>query len=124
MYGLKSNQSSAIRLFLGSSKTKVKIAVFNLFLQIFYDTVSNKKTHLAVFETCVFSHISPEPLELQKSYLHLFISLPEEHSEKKFSIPVTKPADICKNAVLPEKSKLLKKICNFERFKNFHGSKA
>ena len=27
-------------------------------------------------------------------------------------------ADICKNAVLPEKSKLLEKICKFEKIKN------
>ena len=36
-----------------------------------------------------------------------------------FSNLVTKSADICKNAVLPEKSKLLEKIQHLEKFKNF-----
>ena len=39
--------------------------------------------------------------------------------KKKISNPVTKSGDICKNAVLPEKSKLLEKIRHFEMFKNF-----
>ena len=30
-----------------------------------------------------FSHISPKPLEVQKSYLHLFTSLYEELSDEK-----------------------------------------
>ena len=30
-----------------------------------------------------------------------------------------KSADVCKNAVLPEKSKLLEKIRHFEKFKDF-----
>ena len=47
-------------------------------------TVSNKKKHLADFETCVFLRISAEPLELQKRYLHLFASLSEELSDKNF----------------------------------------
>ena len=33
--------------------------------------------------------------------------------------PVTKLADIFKNAAFPEKSKLLKKICHFIKFNNF-----
>ena len=41
-----------------------------------------------------------------------------------FSNLVTKSADIFKNAVLPEKSKLFEKIHHFEKIKNFfHGSK-
>ena len=54
-------------------------------------------------------------------YLHLFSSQFEELSDKQknFSNLVTKSADICKNAVLPEKSKLLEKIRYFEKFKNF-----
>ena len=39
--------------------------------------MSNKKTHLAGFETFL------EPLELQKIYLHLFASLSEELSDDK-----------------------------------------
>ena len=59
-----------------------------------------------------FSHISPEALELLKSDFHIFASLSEELSDEKicFSNLVTISADICKNAVLPEKSKLLEKI--------------
>ena len=53
----------------------------------------------------MFLRISPEPLELQKSYLHLFASLSKDLSDKKnnFINPGLKSADICKNAVLPEK---------------------
>ena len=62
-----------------------------------------------------FSRLYPEPLELQKSYLRLFASLSEELSdEKKISNPVTKSADIFKNAVFPEKSKLLEIIRHFD----------
>ena len=58
-----------------------------------------------------FSRISSEPLELQKSYLHLCASLSKELSDEKkvFLNTVTKSADIFKNAVWPEKSKLLEK---------------
>ena len=83
-------------------------------------TVSNKNTHLADFETFVFHGY------LRKSYLHLFASLSKELSDEKnnFWNPVTKSADICKNAVLPEKSNLLEKsaiLINSKTF--FDGSK-
>ena len=39
--------------------------------------------------------------------------------KKWFLNLVTKSADMCKNAVLPEKSKLLEKIRHFEKTKNF-----
>ena len=67
------------------------------------------------------SCISPEPLELQKSYLHIFASSFRELSDeiRIFSNPVTKSADICQSTVLTEKSKLLEKIRHFEKFKNF-----
>ena len=61
--------------------------------------MSNKKTHLADFE----------PLELQKSHLHLvFASLSEVLSDKKKIKSGDKISLYCisKNAVLPEKSKL------------------
>ena len=49
-----------------------------------------------------FSCVSPEPLELQKSYLHPFASLSEELSDKlRILNAVTKSADICKNVSLP-----------------------
>ena len=44
--------------------------------------MSNKNTHLAIFEV-VCSHISPEPLELQKNYLYLLASSSEELSNEK-----------------------------------------
>ena len=67
-------------------------------------TVSNKKTHLANFETLVFRVYLRNHLSYKKSYLHLFTYLFEELSDKKkFSNPVTKSAEICKNAVLSEK---------------------
>ena len=46
-------------------------------------TVSNKNTHLAVFETWSFSRISPEPLELQKSCLHLLHPCLKSFQKKK-----------------------------------------
>ena len=46
-------------------------------------TVSNKKNTLSCFLYSCFSRISPEPLELQKSYLHLFASLSNELSDLK-----------------------------------------
>ena len=38
--------------------------------------------------------------------------------KNNFSNLVIKLADICRNAVLPENSKLMEKIRHFERFKN------
>ena len=64
------------------------------------------------------SCISPEPPELQKSYLHLFPSSSEELLDK-IRNPVTKSADICKNAVLTEKSKLLEKSTILKNSKTF-----
>ena len=46
-------------------------------------TVNNKKTHTPCFSTFRFSRISPEPLELQKIYLDLFVSLSKELSAEK-----------------------------------------
>ena len=43
-------------------------------------TVNNKKTRTPCFSTLRFSRISPEPLDLQKIYLHSFISIFEELS--------------------------------------------
>ena len=53
-----------------------------------------KNIHLPIFEICVF-----------RGYLRHHLSY--------------KRADICKNAVSPEKSKLLEIIRHFEQFKNF-----
>ena len=50
------------------------------FLRAVRNTVNNKKTHTPCFSTLRFSRISPEPLELQKIYLHLFILVFEELS--------------------------------------------
>ena len=44
----------------------------------FVCTVNNKKTRTPCFSTLRFSRISPEPLELQKIYLHLFSSIFKE----------------------------------------------
>ena len=65
---------------------------------------SQKHESSCLLSNC-FLCISPEPLELQKSYLRLLVSLFEELSDEKqfFSNPFTKSADIFKNAVLPEK---------------------
>ena len=43
-------------------------------------TVNNKKTRTPCFSTLRFSRISPEPLKLQKIYLHFFISIFKELS--------------------------------------------
>ena len=58
-----------------------------------------------------FSRISPEPLELQKSFLHLFASLSKGLSDEILN-PLTKSAGIFRNAALPEESKLLEKLCH------------
>ena len=62
----------------------------------FPSTVSNKKTHLADFEICVFRVYLRNHLSCKKSYFHLFTSLSEELSDEKnnFSNLVTKSADI------------------------------
>ena len=72
-----------------------------------------------------FSRISPEPLELQKFFLHLFASLYKKlSSNNKMSNPVAKSADMCKNAVLPEKVSHWKKSAILKKSKTFfHGSK-
>ena len=89
------------------SNRKTHLADFETWAtkKLFTSTVSNKNTNLPVFEICVFLHISPEPLKLQKSYLHLFAFLSEELSDEKnnFWYSVTKSGNIFKNAVLPEK---------------------
>ena len=43
-------------------------------------TVDNKKTRTPCFSTLRFSRISPEPLKLQKIYLHFFILVFKELS--------------------------------------------
>ena len=53
-----------------------------------FSTVDNKKTHPPCFSTFRFSCISPEPLELQKSYLHLFASFSKELSDVKIFFPI------------------------------------
>ena len=106
----------------------IKIIVFygTLYRQepdYFSVTVSNKNTHLPVFEivNMCFSRVSPEPLELQKSYFFLFACLSKKNN---FSNPVAKSADIFKNAVLPEKISDWKKSTIFKNSKKFfHGSK-
>ena len=70
-----------------------KISINHTYLQIesleqgivlcFTRITVRKKTHLADFETCVFLRISPEPIELQNIFLHLFTSLSEQLSDKK-----------------------------------------
>ena len=55
-----------------------------VYLSEFLTTVSKKQNKSSCIETCVFSLIYPEPLELQKSYLHLFTSLIEELSDDFF----------------------------------------
>ena len=64
--------------------------------------MSNKKTHLADFEICAFRVYLRNHLSYKKV---IYIYLSEELSN-----PVTKSADICKNAVLPKKFKLLEKL--------------
>ena len=50
---------------------------FKLWLipEVTIHTVNNKKTRTPCFSTLRFSRISPEPLKLQKIYLHFFISV-------------------------------------------------
>ena len=79
-------------------------------------TVSNKNTHLPAFEVCVFRVNLRNHLSYKKViHIYLYTYLKGFQMKKKISNPVTKSADICKNAVLPEKSKLLEKIRHFEK---------
>ena len=55
----------------------------------FERTVNNKKTRTPCFSTLHFSRISPEPLELQKTYLHLFISVFEDLKQELFKFDDT-----------------------------------
>ena len=58
---------------------------------------------------------SVRPKWRKKIFLHPCL----KSFQMNFWSPVTKSADIFKNAVLTEKSKLLEKIRHFEKFKNF-----
>ena len=80
-------------------------------------TMCNKKTYLADFETWVFRVYLRNRLSYKK-VIYIY-SHPCLKSFKIFSNLVTKSAVIFKNALLPNKSKLLKKIRHFEKFKNF-----
>ena len=91
-----------------------EFSIYNFFywywVTAFKVTVCNKKTHLADFESCVFSYISPQPLELQKKlfpsimFPSICILVWRAFRGKKNSNPVIKSAEICKNAVLTEKN--------------------
>ena len=77
-------------------------------------TVSNKYVHLAVFEICVFRVYLRNHLRYKKViYIYLHPCLKSFQIKNNFWNPVTKSVDIFKNAVLPEKSKLLEKIHHF-----------
>ena len=86
--------------------------------------MSNKNTHLADFETSVFRGYLRNHLSYKKViyiYLH---PCRKSFQMKKDLKPVTKSADICKDAVLPEKNKLFKKTAILKNSKTFfHGSK-
>ena len=46
----------------------------------FFEIYSDSQKHES---SCLLSDSSPEPLELKKSYLHVFASLSEELSDEK-----------------------------------------
>ena len=78
---------------------------------------SQKHESSCLLSDC-FSCISLEPLELKKIFYIYLHPCQNSFQKKKISNPVTKSAEICKNAVLTEKSKLLENIHHFEKFKN------
>ena len=81
-------------------------------------TVSNKNTHLANFETCVFRGYLRNRLSYKNVlYIYLHPCLKSFQMKNNFWNPVSKSADIFKNAVFPEQSKLLEKIHQFEKIK-------
>ena len=88
---------------------------------VFSYTVTRKKHESSCLLRDRFWCISPEPLEVKKSYLHLFASLSKELSDEKknFSNSVTKSTDICKSAVLPEKVSYWKKSRILKNSKTF-----
>ena len=65
------------------AKRSVKIWVTNFYESFCKYTVSNKNTHLANFETCVFRGYLRNHLSYKKSFWHLFESLSEELSDEK-----------------------------------------
>ena len=69
---------------------------------------------------CFSRILSPEPLELQRIYLHLFASLSEELSDEKIIFEIRSQNQlIFSNPGLPEKRRLLETIRRFEKLKNF-----
>ena len=100
-----------------SSKSKVKIAVFNLFLQFFYDTVSNKKTHLVDLELVFFEYMSGTTWAT-KSYLHPCMK--SFHLKKYFfQIRSQNQLIFVKTMFCQKKCKLWEKTHHFEKLKIF-----
>ena len=77
-------------------------------------TLSNKKTHLADVETCVFrNHLSYK----KAIYIYLHPCLKSFQMKKQSFKSGPKSADIYEKTVLPEKSRLFEKIRHFEKLK-------
>ena len=84
------------------------------------DSDQQKHESSCLLRDCL-SCISPEALELQNSYFHLFASSSEELSDEKriFQIRSKYQVIFAKTLFFQKKSKLLEKIGHFEKFKNF-----
>ena len=83
-----------------------------------------KKKHIQLFlKLMSFTYISETTWATKNLFTFIRILVWRDfRCKKNFSNTVTQSADVCKNALLPEKSKLLKKIHYFEKFKNFFSS--
>ena len=103
-----------------ASFADLKPTKFCFFLTYCLSTISNKKYILPVFEISVFRVHLRNHLSCKKViFIYLHPCLKTFQMKKNFWSPVTKSADIFKNAVLTEKSNLLGKIRHFKKFKNF-----
>ena len=81
-------------------------------------TVSNKITHLAVFEAFVFRVYLQIHLCYKKLfYIYLHPCLKSFQMKKQSFKSGPKSADIYEKTVLPEKSRLFEKIRHFEKLK-------
>ena len=72
--------ASIVAAVLKALVSAVHVRNLNIFSVLCIHTVDNKKTRTPCFPTLRFSRISPEPLKLQKIYLHFCTSVFKELS--------------------------------------------
>ena len=109
------------------SNKKTHLAVFaNMLVNKYCYTVSNKKTHLADFETYVFRIFLRNHLSC-KTFLDIYLHpclKSFQMKKKEFFKSCRKISRYLQKRCFVRKSKLLEKIRHFEKLRNFfHGCK-